>query len=755
MKAYAHSGNLSDRSDWQLLEDHLFNVAQLAAKAAEPFKLSTTSYLAGVFHDFGKYNPEFDKVLKGKKIHVDHSTAGGRYLIDFANNHDQKLIAQILAHTILGHHSGLPNTFDDTNSNLTQRIYNHQKNSVPGFGKKINMLMTYAPGDLSTSANELITKIHQTKNGFNSGFAMSVAGRMIFSCLVDSDYRDTELFYEKLEDSSPLRVQGDLNEKLKYLIASYDKHMEKLISSAEKTNLNVNRLKALQHIREKASMEPGFFTLTVPTGGGKTLASLGFALDHAKHHDHRRIIYAIPYTSIIEQTASIFRGLFDDKEIVLEHHTSIDENENFEARKKIRLAMEDWSRPIVVTTNVQLFESLFSNRPSKCRKIHNIAGSIIVLDEAQCLPRNFLIPILAMLDVLVTHYDCSVIFCTATQPVFDSRQLKNGGLKLEDREIAPKQGFFTQSMQRSKVIDVGYLSDDDLISELKINQQGVVIVNTRQHALDLYKLGNENGLQGLIHLTTRQHADDRRKILKLVSERLRRNKTCRLIATSLIEAGVDLDFPVGWRAEAGLDSIIQAAGRVNREGRNPLEKSILKVFKCSSTQKLPKEIDVCAKATWRVVSKHENMVSPEAIMNWFEEVYWQMSSKSMGNDLIEKFKFNIGSVDLPYRLVSEQFKLIQSNMVPIIIWQHTQSDHSMDPFSDPKLKSYELARQMQPFTVQVPKRIRDDMIYNGHASFKSPDFRGNQFCLLDNLSLYSFENGLVWDDLDDIGSGII
>ncbi len=752
MKAYAHSGNRSDRCDWQLLDDHLANVAQLAAKTAKPLKLSTISYIAGSFHDFGKYNPEFDKVLAGQQIRVDHSTAGGRHLIDYAKDISQKLTALILAHSILGHHAGLPNTYDDSNSNLEWRIKSHQENQIPAFGKKIEKLMANAPGDLLAAAHEVKSKIRPPADGIFPGFEMSVVGRMVFSCLVDSDFRDTELFYEKLNGSRPKRIQSDLHKNLKSLIESFEEHMEKLISSAKQSKINLNRHKTLKHIRKNACKEPGLFTLSVPTGGGKTLASLGFALDHAKHHGHRRIIYAIPYTSIIEQTASIFRDLFGDDDVVLEHHSSIDEDLNLETTNKLRLAMEDWSRPIIVTTNVQLFESLFSSKPSKCRKIHNIAGSIIILDEAQCLPRHLLIPILSMLEILTAHYGCSVVFCTATQPAFDSRQLNFGGLKLEGRELAPEPEKSAKNMQRATIRNVGCMEDKDLILDLTKQKQGVVIVNTRKHALDLYELGKENDLQGLIHLSTRQHAHDRRIILNGIRDRLKSGKPCRLIATSLIEAGVDLDFPVGWRAETGLDSIMQAAGRVNREGKSPPEKSILKVFRCTEDQNLPSEIESYSKATRRVLRKHDNRVSPEAVRDWFEEVYWQLNAQSMGQDLVENFKFGNDSVDFPYRLISSEFELIQNYLVPIIISQNTQTSELL---SDPKIKSFELGRQLQPYIVQVPKRIRDVMVANGHATFASPNLRGTQFCLLINSSLYTFETGLLWDELEYIGSGII
>ncbi len=401
---------------------------------------------------------------------------------------------------------------------------------------------------------------------------------MIFSCLVDADFRDTETFYARAEGRRVDRSWPHLPAIIEALIAAFDRHMAEKRKRAEATPVNTLRGEILAHVRARAVAERGLFTLTVPTGGGKTLASLAFALDHAKRHGLQRIVYAIPFTSIIDQTARIFREVLSEapgEEIILEHHSSIEEKDiadedrehRREAEKKLKLAMEDWAAPIVVTTNVQLFESLHASRPSRCRKLHNLANSVIILDEAQTIPLDVLRPCLAALDELARNYGASIVLCTATQPAVAARDFP-GGLDLgPDRELAPSPPKLHEKLKRVTLRDFGEMNDDDLIAALSEWEQGLVIVNSRAHALALYRKARDAELDGAVHLTTRQYAAHRRRILANVRERLEKGAPCRLIATSLVEAGVDLDFPRVWRAEAGLDQIAQAAGRCNREGQ--------------------------------------------------------------------------------------------------------------------------------------------------------------------------------------------
>lgn len=426
---------------------------------------------------------------------------------------------------------------------------------------------------------------------------------MLFSALVDADFLDTEAYYDGLRDHRAARSRYP---GLRQLREQLNQHLEAL-GSRSRGPINELRAEILSHARGRATDAPGSFSLTVPTGGGKTLASLAFALDHAVHHGLARIIYQIPYMSIVEQTATVFREALQsehggDADFVVEHHSTFDEDRvgSREGREKLRLAMQNWDAPIIVTTAVQFFDSLFANRPSNCRKLHNIARSVIILDEAQTLPLQYLRPCVAALDELARNWRASVVLCTATQPQLSkSDQLPEGFEEL--RELAPEPTRLYEAFKRTRIVQQGFLSDSELAKRLAGSPRVLCIVNTRRHARELYETLQD--LPGTFHLSTLMCAHHRRDQLGSVRDSLKSGATVRLIATSLVEAGVDLDFPVVWRAEAGLESIIQAAGRCNREGK--AETADVFVFNSASEEhQPPPEVGQFADAARSVMRRH-------------------------------------------------------------------------------------------------------------------------------------------------------
>ncbi|MDX5359367.1 MAG: CRISPR-associated helicase Cas3' [Rhodobacterales bacterium] len=738
----AHSGHQPDRSDWQPLPDHLHNVARLAAERGERIGLAATAELTGRLHDLGKYDPAFDRVLQGdRNARVDHSTAGGWLALNRAQPRNRPA-AEALAYAVLGHHAGLPDKQDDSAACL-----NHRITAFEAINPVDPQFATDTAVDLDPVARELAAKCPCPHPGFN----LSLAVRMTFSCLVDADFRDTEAFYARLDGLEKPRDWPALADVLPDLVARFDACMARFPAQ---TPLNQRRQRILSHVRAGAEMAPGLFTLTVPTGGGKTLASMGFALDHALRHGHRRIIHAIPYSSITQQTADTFRGIFGD--LVLEHHSSVsDDGSAPERRDKLRLAMEDWAAPIVVTTNVQLFESLFSARPSRTRKLHNIAGSVIILDEAQCLPRKLLLPTLCIIESLSAHYGCSVVLCTATQPAFDSRQLKAGGLALEGRELAPDPEGLARELRRARIVQGGEMTDKALIAALGETPQGFVIVNSRAHALELFNAAKAAGVDDLIHLTTRQYPADRRTQIAGIRQRLKDGAPCRLIATSLIEAGVDLDFPVGWRAEAGLDSCVQAAGRVNREGRRPPENSILTVFSAPG-RAVPAEIRALADAMRSTARRHGDLLSPEAMRDWFEHVYGRMGDKRLDAEgILGKLMLaRTGHTEFAFRSIAAAYRMIDDTMVPVIVPGDEIAKDEIDRLGVEAISSGGLARALQPYMVQIPAKAREILRRNGKGGFASPELRAEQFFVLHDQSLYRPESGLWWEGADYIDACI-
>jgi CRISPR-associated endonuclease/helicase Cas3 len=594
-------------------------------------------------------------------------------------------------------------------------------------------------------------------------------GRMVFSCLVDADYRDTEEFYTKAEEKGVDRDWPALSSIVGGLLSQFETHVADIQAKSSRTKLNCLRADILAHVRNKASMPRGVFTLNVPTGGGKTLASLGFALDHAKAQRMDRIVYGIPFTSIIDQTAVIFRDVLG-KDVVLEHHSSIDDERpgrkreeqegERDLRDKMRLAMEDWAAPVVVTTNVQLFESLFAYRTSRCRKLHNLVNAVIILDEAQTIPLPVLRPSVAALDELVRNYGCSIVLCTATQPALKAPRFKGGFNLSPERELAPDPEALANALKRvTLAIRTGPTTDAELVNEIATVDQMLVIVNSRRHALDLYRVAKAAELTGVIHLTTRQTAADRRHILAAIRDDLMHKRCCRVIATSLVEAGVDLDFPRVWRAEAGLDQIMQAAGRCNREGLRPVADSIVTVF-APAEAKAPPEFRPFIEATQRVIAHHDDPFSPAAIQRYFQEVYWQkgegldristrrVDGSSEKISVLEAFVCGRDILDLPYRAVAEGFRLIESGMEPVIVAIEDEPRSIVARLRAGSISPGAAARRLQTFVVQVPPAWRFKLIDNGYAEF-IPGY-GEQFVELKNRNLYSHERGLLWEKADSL-----
>ncbi|MBN8997148.1 MAG: CRISPR-associated endonuclease Cas3'' [Rhizobiales bacterium] len=759
---FAHSTEAADKHDWQPMPEHAIGVADLAAQFGARFGLERAARLAGLLHDLGKYNPAFQIYIEraGKSSdRVDHSTAGAwwaRELAKEATPHD-RLMVELVAYCIAGHHAGLPDRFG-TPSSLDERLKAYvdavdpvwRSELAPDLTRLLPALKWVQAGEAHPLGQERFA------------FQLAMLGRMLFSCLVDADFRETESFYARVEGREIDRSWPALPELLDGLIVRFDAHMA--AKAASDTAINRLRSDILGHVRGKAALPPGFVTLTVPTGGGKTLASLGFALDHARRHGHRRIILAVPFTTVAEQAAGIFGEVLGEG-IVLEHHSAIedehsgpaDDADSRDQSRRLRRAMEDWEAPVVVTTNVQLFESLFAARTSRARKLHNIAGSVIVLDEAQAIPLPLLGPAVWALEALVRDWGCTVVLCTATQPALDRARLAGSsvagliGLDLGPaRELAPDSAGLASQLRRTTLRHAGPLADEELVAALRDAPQALVIVNSRRHALALYRTVKAAGLDGVVHLSTRHYAVDRRRILAEVRQRLKAGEPCRLIATSLVEAGVDLDFPRGWRAEAGLDQIVQAAGRVNRNGLRPVEDSIVTVFEAPDNRP-PPEIAGFIGDRKRMQDRFDDLFSPEAMTRYFEEVYWRKGPAKLdrghdGRSILDRFRLDVGETAFSYRSAAENFHMIESGMVPVIVPGDDIATRAINELSIERIPTGLLARTLQPYTVAVPPRARTLLFNHERIRFVAPEFRGEAFAVLTDSELYDPEVGLLWEN---------
>jgi len=646
---FAHA---SERGHWQRLDEHLKNTASLAAGFAERFHGASLAYTAGLLHDLGKYTSPFQKRLSGEAPAVDHSTAGAlKAKEQFLSNPPA---SRALAFCLAGHHAGLANGRGSGNkrSPLEQRLQR-------AFGRDIPELDPAWEGELSVPTGLKLPPLAPRQG--RAEFQFAFLTRMLYSCLVDADFQDTEAYFAAAEGRTIQRggfpTLAELREQLEHSLAELDCDGP----------VNKRRQEILHAVRGRASETPGNFSLTVPTGGGKTLTSLAFALDHAIQHGLERVIYVIPFTSIVEQNAAVFRDALGalGPEAVLEHHSQYVERPGDipQAREKLHYAMENWDAPIVVTTAVQLFESLFADRPARCRKLHNIAGSVVILDEAQTLPLGLLRPCLAALDELSLNYRSSVVLCTATQPAVhedpDDPEAKHslaGGLP-QVRELAPEPRQLYEDFRRVQVRRAPEDMDDDALADACLEQEQVLcIVNNRRHARALYELLADAG--DAFQLTTLMCARHRSRVLAEIRERLRARAPCRLVATSLVEAGVDIDFPRVLRAEAGLDSIAQAAGRCNREGKQSPEDSEVLVF-ANPDWPTPPELDQLAQAGREVMRYHNDPLSLEAIDAYFRQLYWQRES---GDDQgLDKHallaRMRRAKLDIPFEDIAQDFRM--------------------------------------------------------------------------------------------------
>jgi CRISPR-associated endonuclease/helicase Cas3 len=580
--------------------------------------------LIGLAHDTGKCSIPFQERLKGGRI-VDHSTAGAYECA--------KMDAFWAACCVAGHHGGLPDFGNISNDSaddptLFGRLKKANEKQIPPYEVPVSLPDAPAPPGFGES---LLTD--------------SFIIRMLYSCLVDADFLDTEDFM------SEEPVLCDSGEPLSKLLDRLERHIAPWRQPVGE--LNKKRCEILQACIDGSAQAKGLYTLTVPTGGGKTIASMAFALHHAVRHGMDRVIYVIPYTSIIEQTAAVFRSIFGERNVV-EHHSNalfeVAEGSSSGQYGNIK-ATENWDAPIIVTTSVQFFESLYANRPSKCRKLHSIANSVIIFDEAQMLPSAHLLPCVAAISLFVKSFGATAVLCTATQPSLNDLFSKYAP-GIEPKELCPNTPALYESFRRVVFEDIGSMDTDTLSARLAALPQVLCIVNSRKSAQEIFgKLPKE----GSYHLSTLMYPAHRRAVLSEIRFRLREGLPCRVVSTSLIEAGVDVDFPAVYREMTGLDSILQAAGRCNREGKRKPEESIVTVF--DGVSATPPLLRVNIGAAKESLRDGADPSAPETMTRYFN-AYRSLAGNLDKAEVIRAFEHGVQGRMLPFRTVAERFRLI-------------------------------------------------------------------------------------------------
>ena len=738
MSFYSH---LKPSGDARRLQEHLISVGNAAAERATAFNAQDWARTAVFWHDLGKYQARWQKYL-AEQVAQDthqselmpathdrpnHALAGAQY----AEQHLKDKGGRLLAYVIAGHHAGLPDwsEADGGNGSLHARLdaplHDASRDELARALESVANSNNHIPeGILFVPYLKLdVERMAFGKPGHE--LALSLWLRMLFSCLVDADFLDAETFLNPIQFAKRPRSLAAAE-----LLPVFDAYMALKTNGATASKVNTARTQVLTACRTAAQENSGVFSLTVPTGGGKTLASLAFALEHARAHGKRRIIYAIPYTSIIEQTADEFRRIFSTTpDVVIEHHSNLDPDKETQTSK---LAAENWDAPLIITTNVQLFESLFAAKTSRCRKLHNIANSVLVLDEAQLLPLGYLKPVVQTLKLLAEHYGVTVLLCTATQPNLAAQQNAFGHRWFEGigsaREIIAEPPKLYAELERVQVHlpkrDDPVLNWPSLAERMCEHPAALAIVNTRGDAKELCKAIGK--VRGAVHLSARMCAEHRATVIGRIKQHLndlsegRTQEPLRVVSTTLIEAGVDLDFPVVFRSMAGLDSIAQAAGRCNREGRmgtlGQVHVFTPEVERGRGTMKDARSITRGLLDAGRIA----NALAPESFALYSGQLLESVSRNANGRGLDEKGLLDLlkpkggKECSIAFRSAAEACRLIEDGGQSIIVrWgandeQRAKVEQALSALSKDATQKWAY-RTLQRYSVSVPQREFEQM----------------------------------------------
>ena len=713
-------GHTTEEGRQQLLIDHLKGTGLLAERFASIFDAAEWGKMAGLYHDIGKYSTAFQQRILEDGPRVDHSTAGALLMKSIKNGP--------LALCIASHHSGLLNIGTKLSKVDDGTLMGRLKKELKG---KL---------DYSVYRQELpeplpIRKVPAFLYGKDQ-FYYSFFIRMLFSCLVDADFLDTERF---VNDGKVQRGGFATMQELHNLFFAYYATFGK-----PTTPINQKRQEIYQQCLDAAEKEPGMFSLTVPTGGGKTLSSLAFALKHAIKYKKQRIIYIIPYTSIIEQTADIFRNILGNGNVI-EHHMNVDYDDNDKKEddglNRKKLATENWDAPVIVTTNVQFFESLFAAKTSRCRKVHNIANSVLIFDEAQMLPEPYLRPCIRSIGELAANYRCTAVLCTATQPSLETYFSRIGeGLKV--REICPDtQGlyeFFRRAAYRFMDVD----SLESLAVQLKEHEQVLCVTNSKKDARDLYQMMSGDGCY---HLSTFMYPAHRRHVLAIIRQRLQDGLPCQVISTSLIQAGVDVDFPVVYREIAGLDSIIQTGGRCNREGKQRTEDSIVYIYDLHKPMnRIPAFVRRPIEITQTVVKDYDDIASAESIKAYFDRLHYTIGEDQLDSkDILKRLEIN----NPAFTEIAKDFKLIEEDSRPVFIPIDGDLDNQKILVQlRAGIRSRSIFRKANQYIVSVYKNQFEKLCETGKL-----DALDSELYVLNDPAGYDSDTGLVVNMEDGIG----
>lgn len=730
----------------QSIEEHCLNVARLARELiyedVDSCGLKDLAYNAGLLHDFGKYRPDFQRYIlaasganQSGKVppKAPHAIVGA---IEARRLFDDPMIAETLAYCISGHHRGL---YD--HNEMERRLRHGEHKRWCDACEKL------------TSAENLETADFDDVDEPDD---LQMAIRMLFSALVDADRLDTERFMTPDLSAERLRIKGNyaslstLRERLRAKTESF--------RSAPDTPVNRARAYFLESCRTHgAESDPGIYTLSLPTGAGKTISSMAWALEMAIRNHHDRIIYVIPYTSIITQTAMVFREIFGEENI-LEHHSEVvveqqgEGDSNDEQMSRLKFLTENWDAPIILTTNVQFFESLFASKPAKCRKVHSIANSVIVMDEVQALPEGFLSPILSAISTLSGAFHCSILCCSATQPVYDEALSSpdDGGdyyIPLDTKgDLVPREAkYFTPFDRVDYHLEPQTVTSQELAERLAAEHSVLCVVNSRKDAGQVYRALRDLPkvkADEVIHLSRSMCSAHLRRAIETIKERMREGEPTKVISTQLIEAGVDLDFPCVWRAHSGLGSIIQAGGRCNREGKMEQRGQVF-VFSLTDGSKSFGNIARGCNATKMLLHKLSNKIAdptdPEVIAKYYRLYFRDIpdfDTEGIGKDLTDDPE------DINFESAAEHFKLIDDKgTFPVIVPYMEEGKALVRKIRNHEILSREDYHRMQEYSVSL--RQGDYTTLLGHGNIEQIPWGEDFISVLVDDNCYDSVAGVV------------
>ena len=716
----------------QSLQEHGQNVAKMAASFAAPFGGEKFAERIGVSHDAGKNTVGFQQYIQAP----DKNAKSPHAIIAAALNcQANDVLSAVITE---GHHSGLHNVLDTIT------------NVRAAFAERSQDIAT-AREHFSTDAINQIEIIPEFARK-NKVFGQYAFTKMEFSCLTDADYQDTERF---MRGYSPRSYNYD---SFSGIYDMFRKHIQPWIDKDNKmvgeNNQQLTKNEEINHMRTQMmlqclnagshSRKGDIRTLSIPTGGSKTLSSFAYAIAAAKNDKSiKRIIIVIPFNTITTQTASVLREIVGEKNI-LENHSGFD-FEDSKQGKLLQYASENWDIPIVVTTNVQFFESFFSNKPSKSRKLHNIVDSVIIFDEVQQFPANFLKPCIKCIESLAANFGARVVLSTATQPA-----LEPYFETIKPREIIDDSESYVKPFRRCSIKNIGTVTAKNLTERIQKHKQCLCVVNEKEEAKAIYNTIGNNRCKNLYCLTTDITPYDREKLLRRIRQNLKDNEPCIVISTSLIESGVDVDFPCGYRELSSLDSILQTAGRVNRNGLRDCNDCTLFVFDGpqeeyralrNGTSRGCNESDNKKSITRGILQKYD-VDSPKAIHEYFSMLY---SYKCDGLDEFDIVKMADSRL-VPFQDISRKFKIINEDTVTVIIPQTAEASELIDKIRKQTATKDDI-RKAGKYAVSV-KRNKYDKYLAASAEVLTTkiydDTEEPDICSLVDMGLYT-DIGIIFD----------